>query len=170
MDVLDLKSLIGERVFVYFNLHTKLWSVRSARTQIVIMHCKYIKLKNATFSVGEKGRQRVNFEMQKNVHAGVRGVIVDYIPVGSEETFSLSLSEAQAITYDPYTYTKFVVKESGIPLIPQAVLGADLVEMLATPKASVFAKGITYGLDSIETLAPEYISKLASRLNTLRLR
>ena len=158
----DLKPFIGERVFVYFNLHTKLLSVKSARTQIVLMHCKYIKLKNATFSVGEKGRQRVNLEMQKNVHAGVRGVIVDYVTGGSEETFSRSLDGAQAITYDPYIYTKFVVKEPGTPLIPQAVLVADLVEMLTSPKVSVFAKGITYGLDSVETLAPEYISKLAS--------
>lgn len=64
------------RVFVYFNLHKKLWSVKALEGDMkgrVIAHKRELTLTNATPKVSEKGRQRVLQERRKNVHAGVVG-------------------------------------------------------------------------------------------------
>ena len=45
------------RVYVYFNLHKKVWSVRQDGK--VVEHTKHIKLKDARFLVGKAGREKV---------------------------------------------------------------------------------------------------------------
>jgi len=60
-----------KRVFVYFNLHKKVWSVRQSGK--VVGHTEHIMLKDCRFLVGKKGRERVIREGKKNVHAGVSG-------------------------------------------------------------------------------------------------
>ena len=64
------------KVFVYFNLHRKLFSVKALEGPDkgkVIGHTTYLWLKDVTFKVSEAGRQRVLREKRKNVHAGVVG-------------------------------------------------------------------------------------------------
>ena len=61
------------RVDVYYNLHKHLWSVRDRRTGRVILHCDRVELTNVKFHVGQRGRERVNEEQRKNVHAWVTG-------------------------------------------------------------------------------------------------
>ncbi|CAB5220686.1 hypothetical protein UFOVP244_22 [uncultured Caudovirales phage] len=68
-----LKAAHGRKVFVYFNLHKKLWSVKDHQTGKVIAHAKKVSVDNPTFKVSEAGRQRVLQEKKKNVHAGVFG-------------------------------------------------------------------------------------------------
>ena len=68
----------NKRVYVYFNLHKKIWSVRQAGK--VIDHTKQIMLKDCKYLVGQAGRERVLQEKRKNVHAGVSGYVVDMIP------------------------------------------------------------------------------------------
>lgn len=99
------------RVFVYFNLHRKCFSIKAlegANKGRVVAHRNEVVLDNVTFKVSEAGRQRVLKEQRKNVHAGVVGnwdersydrVTVDHLVVlGS------------AITYNPYKYDSFVHK------------------------------------------------------------
>jgi len=103
------------RVYVYFNLHKKVWSVRQDGK--VLEHTKHIKLKDARFLVGKAGREKVLREKTKNVHAGISGYVVDDTP-------DVGKSEAE-VTYNPYKYETFVAIND--PYDP--VEYADYVEM-----------------------------------------
>ena len=95
------------RVFVYYNLHRHLWSIKALegpQKGLVIGHSDTVLLSNAVPKVSEAGRQRVLREKRKNVHAGIVGELVHrevegYFP-GSE------------VTYNPYKYTSFVYKDT----------------------------------------------------------
>jgi hypothetical protein len=88
----------GQKVFVYFNLHKKLFSVRDHITGLVVGHTDMIALENVTFKVSEAGRQRVLREKRKNIHAGVMGTVKD-LPVPQPEWDAY---------YNPYKYDSFV--------------------------------------------------------------
>jgi len=172
-----LKEHIGEKVQVYFNLHKHTWSVKSIASGKVILHCDYVMLKNCIFYVSESGRQRVIKEQAKNVHAGVRGTLVDYVAYHSNEPINPVLHGKKIpITYNPYMYTKFIQKEpfGNIPLLPSPVQSADFVEMISYGggKNAVFGTGIIYDKDMAGAIAPERLSKYAKlkqRLNLIRL-
>lgn len=102
------------RVFVYYNLHRKLWSVKALEGENkgrVIAHSHYVLLADATGKVSEAGRQRVLREKRKNVHAGITGTLAGLdaealrglgdITHGQRGWFS-------QITYNPYKYESFV--------------------------------------------------------------
>ena len=61
------------RVEVYFNLHKKTFSVRSAKSGKVLLHTDEVHIENPEFVVRQSGRNRVLSEGRKNVHAFVRG-------------------------------------------------------------------------------------------------
>jgi hypothetical protein len=97
------------KVFVYFNLHKKVWSVKALEGENkgrVIQHASYLKLKNATFKVSEAGRQRVLREKRKNVHAGIVGYLTDEIPVALYTQ----------VSYNPYKGPTFTNKVDGTPV------------------------------------------------------
>jgi hypothetical protein len=100
------------RVYVYFNLHKKLWSVRAldgAQRGRVIAHAHDLRLADCSFRVSEAGRQRVIRERCKNVHAGVVGTLLEAsLPQGT-------MCE-QRITYDPYRFATFVDAETLAPI------------------------------------------------------
>ena len=89
----------NKRVYVYFNLHKKVWSVRQSGK--VVKHTKNIILKDCRFLVGKAGRERVIREGRKNVHAGISGYVVDDIP-------DIVQSSCGHLTYNPYKYKGFV--------------------------------------------------------------
>lgn len=83
------------KVFVYFNLHKKCWSVKALegeRKGRVIRHTNELTLRDVTFKVSEAGRQRVLREQRKNVHAGAVGTLCDPIPRENWER----------VSYNPY--------------------------------------------------------------------
>ena len=101
------------KVFVYFNLHKKVFSVRAlegSNKGLVIAHTDKLTLTDVTFKVSEAGRQRVLRERRKNVHAGVVGQwdgIIDAQTV-AENTVP--------VTYNPYLYDSFVLRDNEIPI------------------------------------------------------
>lgn len=108
------------RVFVYFNLHKKLWSVRALEGPdkgLVIQHTTSLCLANCTFKVSEAGRQRVLRERQKNVHAGVVGILVS--------APAANLSSSHRITYDPYRFSTFVNADTLAPVYAAASVTFD---------------------------------------------
>ena len=105
-----------EKVFVYFNLHKKLWSVKDTKTGKVCEHVDVIHLRDVTFKVSEAGRQRVLSEKRKNVHAGVEGYLCQLDDGGDYEQ----------VTYNPYKYEKFVRRGN-----LEAVDTADSVKMIS---------------------------------------
>ena len=109
------------RVYVYFNLHKKVWSVRAlegARKGRVIAHRTDLELADCTFKVSEPGRQRVMRERRKNVHAGIVGTLL---------TSPAPEPLTRRITYDPYRFSTFVDADT---LEPQ--FGAKRVLFTAT--------------------------------------
>lgn len=65
-------------VDVYRNLHRAVWSVRSVETGRVILHTARVELRDVVCRVSEAQRQRVLMEGRRNVHAVVRGELVDH--------------------------------------------------------------------------------------------
>ena len=112
------------KVFVYFNLHNKMWSLKALDGEfkgLVIGHATDVFLKNVKGKVSESGRQRVLQERRKNVHAGIEGeliradlsfkrpLVLDEVPV--DEDISKMLS--REVTYNPYKNETFVYRYGG---------------------------------------------------------
>lgn len=120
------------RVFVYFNLHRKCWSIKALegeRKGRVIGHAHYIDLADVTWKVSEAGRQRVLREKKKNVHAGAVGVLEKWsewdgathgVAFGDTTFDRLSLTNPDTapdtITYNPYKGPTFYEKYSLVPM------------------------------------------------------
>lgn len=98
-----LSLVDGQKVFVYFNLHKKNFSIKDMVTKRVVAHTDYVALSDCEFKVYESGRQRVLREKQKNVHAGIIGYYIQ------SELPTDSMSE---VTYNPYLYDSFVLKDN----------------------------------------------------------
>lgn len=91
----------GMKVFVYFNLHQKCFSVMALEGEykrLVVLHAHELVLENAIFSVNQKLREKVLVKKSKNVHAGVKGYL-------NTELENITGDE---ITYNPYFYSSFV--------------------------------------------------------------
>lgn len=133
------------RVFVYFNLHRKVWSVKAldgAAKGRVVAHASHVALCDAVCRVSEAGRQRVIREQRKNVHAGIvgtlRGIRGVYTPAVIEaagtdgfracppilsdtdreatERAAQGHDGAQPITYNPYKAGTFVRRSDDAPV------------------------------------------------------
>jgi hypothetical protein len=111
-------DFIGERVFVYRNLHRKCYSVKSLKTGRVIAHVDSIDLINVVFRVSEAGRQRVLREKRKNVHAGVVGYIADV-------SLLCQLCQSSKVTYNPYKFDSFINKDNELPIYEAKIAHID---------------------------------------------
>lgn len=127
---MDMNGLVGKRVFVYWDLHRKCFSLRSMETGRVLNYepnpeggrrkvpVNEILLTGCEFRVNPKGRQKVLDTGVKNVHAGV---------VGTVAATSLSPSDfagRRQVKYNPEWYSTFVDAETEAP-----VFKADSVVM-----------------------------------------
>jgi len=91
------------KVYVYFNLHKRVWSVKALEGPAkgrVILHTDSLFLEDCVFKVSEAGRQRVIRERRKNVHAGVVGYM--------RHPQATTVACTRHVTYDPYKYANFV--------------------------------------------------------------
>jgi hypothetical protein len=107
-------------VEVYRNLHKKCWSVRQRGK--VRLHTDYICLKSADFKVSQKGRTRVLKEQRKNVHAFIKGFIVNPTEINNKCCHEEGIEWAD-VTYNPYKYDSFVTDKG------KAIHHADYVDM-----------------------------------------
>ncbi len=106
---------LGQKVFVYYNLHKHLWSIKDVKTGRVIAHKYEVRLYRPEFKVNEKGRQRVLRDKRKNVHAGVEGYVTNHSwPRDSEGKYVWE--EWNRVTYNPYKYTTFVTVKEKTPI------------------------------------------------------
>ena len=104
----------NKRVYVYFNLHKKVWSVRQSGK--IVEHAKHIMLKDARFLVGQAGRKKVIEEKRKNVHAGISGYVVERVPNVPDYCTTVS--------HNPYKNETFISFATEKPMLwaPHAVL------------------------------------------------
>lgn len=122
------------KVFVYYNLHKHLWSVKALEGENkgrVIAHREFVLLANAEPKVSEAGRQRVLKEKRKNVHAGIVGEWKAEHKV--EFYFNFFDLESSHITYNPYKYDTFVYAHG----THDRWMGSPVVMMSAFDKPSV---------------------------------
>lgn len=104
------------KVFVYFNLHKKVWSVKALEGPNkgrVIHHSTMVVLRDCQYKVSEAGRQRVLRERRKNVHAGVVGTL---IAVSGERAY-FPYTRSVPVTYNPYKYETFVHASTEKPIL-----------------------------------------------------
>jgi hypothetical protein len=97
------------KVYVYYNLHKHLWSVKALEginKGRVIAHEDDIELFNCVFKVSQAGRERVLKENRKNVHAGVVGVWHRNAGIRTET------KDMDKIRYNPYLFDSFVVADN----------------------------------------------------------
>ena len=90
-----------KRLYVYWNLHKKTWSVRQSGK--IVAHTHSIYLKDCRFLVGKAGRERVRREGKKNVHAGVSG----YLAMNAE-FHKQQVDRDCWVTYNPYKHDTFI--------------------------------------------------------------
>jgi hypothetical protein len=93
------------KVFVYFNLHKRVFSVKALEGKDkgrVIGHRTMLAIDSPTFKVSEAGRQRVIREKRKNVHAGVVGFLTSPYDWTKEEV------SWTPVLYNPYVFSSFV--------------------------------------------------------------
>lgn len=93
---------------VYRNLHTGLWSVKQG---VVRFHTKCIFLKDVTFPINEKVRQRVIANKRKEVHAFVMGFLTE---AGDASLFNSYCKDKEEVTYNPYKNDTFVCKDGKV--------------------------------------------------------
>ena len=108
------------KVSVYRNLHNGLISIKSASSGLVLGHAKSVDISGANFVVNEAGRQRVLKEKQKNVHAYVKGLLLNTIGFTPYKGRSLQRCTAlgaihstykdTTVSYNPYKQPYFVIK------------------------------------------------------------
>jgi hypothetical protein len=140
---------------VYRNLRFKDETVYSVRKDgLVEGHAMMIIMDGSTkrpitFAVGPKGNQRVRDEMKKNVHAVIRGYIVNAV-WHDEDNMSHAIDacsyhkdihmqyrdgyEWKKVTYNPYKYKTFVTVEDGQPVFTarKVIVGKEVWAMLST--------------------------------------
>ena len=128
------------RVFVYFNLHKKCFSIKALegeRKGLVIAHRDLVVLENCRFKVSEAGRQRVLREKRKNVHAGVSGTWTESVRDNADfERLSIL---GRAVTYNPYKYDSFIIRA-----VEKPVAVADVVAMKVMPTAEGIKRGVIF--------------------------
>jgi len=117
-----------KKFYTYYNLHKHLFSLKNLKTGRVERRENSVLLKNCTFKVSQKGRERVLREKRKNVHAGVVGEYVD-----SRKELMENMIE---ITYNPYLYDSFVLKHSKRPV--------KKAEFVLLRNKQVFAVGVEW--------------------------
>lgn len=96
------------RVFVYWNLHRKVWSIRALEGPSkgrVVAHRNTLTLTDAIGRVGAAGNARVRLEGRKNVHAGIVG---HWVPEANWAVAPNSIG-TEGVTYNPYKDRAFVV-------------------------------------------------------------
>ncbi|ALF02233.1 hypothetical protein SEA_LADYBIRD_92 [Mycobacterium phage LadyBird] len=97
------------RVFVYWNLHRGMWSVKALegpdKGRVIARH-QHVVLRNVIGKVSEAGRQRVLREGRKNVHAGLVGELVQGEAVNLPD---------RKVTYNPRKYSTFVYADTESP-------------------------------------------------------
>ena len=109
------------RVFVYYNLHKKCWSIRALEGENkgrVIAHRHEVCLENVTFKVSEAGRQRVLREGRKNVHAGCVGNWFNCTDPHEEFGLTRQVDRGRGILvgYNPRKASTFINRKENTPI------------------------------------------------------
>ena len=106
---MDIETLYGKPVRVYWNFHRKIYSVQlkvDGRWKVAA-HLSYFSIRNPIYRVSQAGRARVLREGRKNVHAYIYGELLrwsesDVLDIAMASTFE------ERVSYNPREADTFV--------------------------------------------------------------
>ena len=98
----------GKPVEVYRNIHRGGYSIR--QNGLVVAHASHVRLEKCQMCVNHNGRKKVIESGQKNVHAWIKGTIVDNYSDGAEGR------RLARLTYNPYRDTGFTLENGSVSL------------------------------------------------------
>lgn len=106
----------GDKVSVHRNLHEDSLTIKVGN--LVHGHADVVVLYDVSFHVGAKGNERVRKEGRKNVHATVKGTIVQAFDIDDVEEMYQMLENYgyKRVYYNPYKVTTFVDYASFEPI------------------------------------------------------
>ena len=104
--------MILKKVRVYWNLHSKIWSVQDSKSGLVIDHVSHISLEDAKFIVRKGGQERVrrgwtetcSWGGQEKCTCLCRGYITPLGDKYKDKTFKW-----YRVTYNPYKNDYFML-------------------------------------------------------------
>lgn len=130
-------------VYIYRNLNCKGVSYSIRQKGLVVAHTDAVALYDAVFLVSKKGKERVQREKRKNVHAFIKAFISDKGVMGTdaitEERISERLPLPARIKYNPYNEMGFYC--DNLTKTPYEVIGAGGVII---NKKGVFASYVDW--------------------------
>ncbi|MGF7036075.1 hypothetical protein J2T17_007126 [Paenibacillus mucilaginosus] len=107
--VKDRQLQEGEIVQVYQNLNRDCFSIRSKKSGLVLAYAETVTLRNASYKVSERSRQRVLSSRVRNVHAFVEG---EFVTADSPTPAGVG----QIAYYNPYTTDHFYNEQTRQPV------------------------------------------------------
>jgi len=96
-------AVLGERVSVFRNLHTKTWSMQSVSTGRIVAHPDTVLLEDVRLVSRDAGREKVRQTGKKNVHAIATGTLV-----AIDGPPPADLHRWTPLYYNPFTVDTFV--------------------------------------------------------------
>lgn len=111
MIALKNRSLkVGQSVEVYYNLHKDIFSIRDKKTKLVLAYADTVYLKDVTFKVNQKLREKTIETKRKRVHAFVVGQFLN------AEEITFDISKSKSAYYNPYITKTFIDFDTKEPL------------------------------------------------------
>jgi hypothetical protein len=110
---------LEKSIKVYKNLHKDCYSIKQG--SLVVAHAERLCLRDVTFKVNEKNRQKVIKTKQKNVHAFIEG----FYDTSGMGTVASKNDLPVKVYYNPYKTSTFINKESNNTLKGAAFVIAD---------------------------------------------
>ena len=103
-----------QKVRVYWNLHSEIWSIQDVKSGRVCDHVQHISLTDAKFVVRKGGQKRAREEGRKNVHAFAYGWLRSKWDKGGIYGAHLG-NHWRRVTYNPYKHDYFMLGEEEVP-------------------------------------------------------
>ena len=94
-------------VHVYRNLHKDLFSIRDSKSMKVIDYQPKVILEGCSFVIQESGRKRALRFKQRNVHAFIKGNLIESIS---------NIHDIREITYNYRLYDSFIYRDTLEPI------------------------------------------------------
>ena len=120
-------------VKVYRNLHKNCISVQ--QDGLVKCHANHVLLRDGTFVVNEKGRDKVREKKQKNVHAYIIGMAVK-----AEAADLADGTDWTGAYYNPYTCDTWQDLDTKLPILGGLYIDIEIDQ----DNSDVFVKQVNY--------------------------
>lgn len=115
-----------EPLIIYRNLHKKGRWYSVKQKGFVVGHTQQLVLKDVTFVVNKKGKERAQLAKQRNVHAYLKGIVHQHPYIEVQPHFPL-------VTYNPFSELGFHIKGTNDEI--------KFAEMVIINPHGVFLKG-----------------------------